>query len=129
LAARFEPDEVQDVLGRLERVGLVDDRAFARQFAEHQYENRLAGRRAVTSGLLAKGVSPAVAAAVAGEADREVELERADRLARSAAARMTGVDPTKAFGRLTGMLLRRGHEPEVARAAARRALRVEASED
>ena len=128
LAARFERREVEDVLVRLERVGLVDDRAFAEQFAEHQYENRLAGRRAVTGGLMAKGVSPAIAASVVR--DGEDEQERADRLARSKATRMSGIDdPARAFTRLTGLLMRRGYGPEVARAAVRRALRLEASED
>jgi regulatory protein len=127
LAARFDPGEVEDVLVRLERVGLVDDRAFADQFAEHQYGNRLAGRRAVIGGLLAKGVSPGIAASVLGDDDDE--QERADRLARSKAARLSGLDPAKAFARLAGMLMRRGYGPEVARAAARRALRLEASEE
>jgi regulatory protein len=127
LAARFERREVEDVLVRLERVGLVDDRAFAEQFAEHQYGNRLAGRRAVTGGLMAMGVSPAIAASVVR--DGEDEQERADRLASSKATRMSGVDPARAFTRLTGMLMRRGYGPEVARAAVRRALRLEASED
>ena len=35
LQAGFEPEEVADVLERLERVGLIDDEAFARQVAEH----------------------------------------------------------------------------------------------
>ena len=62
LAAGFEPDEVDDVLGRLERVGLIDDEAFARQIAEYQFASRRAGRRAVTSALLAKGIDPELAA-------------------------------------------------------------------
>ena len=58
LAAGFQADEVDDVLVRLERVGLIDDEAFARQLADHQFGSRHAGRRAVTSALLAKGIAP-----------------------------------------------------------------------
>jgi len=127
LGAGFEPTEVGDVLARLEGVGLVDDRAFAEQFAEHQFTNRLAGRRAVTRGLLAKGVSPAIAAGVAAVGLAEEEV-RAEELARARALRMSGVEPAKAFGRLTSLLLRRGYAPDVARIAARRALHLDASD-
>ena len=48
LQAGFETEEVTDVLERLERVGLVDDEAFARQVAEHAFGAKRAGRRAVT---------------------------------------------------------------------------------
>jgi regulatory protein len=128
LAAGFDRVEVDDVLVRLERVGLVDDRAFAEQFAEHQMSNRLAGWRAVTGGLLAKGVSPEIVAGLADD-DRADEDERAEQLATMKAVRMSGVEPARAFARLTSLLLRRGYAPDVARRAARRALRVDASDE
>jgi regulatory protein len=119
--------EVEDVLARLERVGLVDDEAFARQLAEHQFGSRRAGRRAVASALLAKGVEPELAARVADEQPDD-EYERAVGLARSRADRLAGVDPVKAFGRLTSLLVRRGYPPETARSAARVALEVDAQD-
>ena len=125
LAAGFVSDEVSDVLTRLERVGLVDDEAFARQLAEYQYGSRQAGRRAVTSALLAKGIPPDLAAHVAAEAPDD-EHDRALDLARARASRLSGVEPAKAFGRLTSLLMRRGYAPEVARSAARSALEVDA---
>ena len=124
LAAGFEADEVADVLARLERVGLIDDEAFARQLAEHQFGARRAGRRAVTSALLAKGIAPDLAAAVVDAAPQDEQV-RADELARSRAGRLSGVEAPKAFGRLTSLLVRRGYSPEVARAAARSALEVD----
>lgn len=124
LAAGFQTDEVADVLARLERVGLIDDEAFARQMAEYQFVSRRAGRRAVTSALLAKGIPPELAAAVAGDAPDD-EPERALELARTRARRLGALDPAKAFGRLTSLLVRRGYPPEVARQAARRALDVD----
>ncbi|MGZ5289145.1 MAG: regulatory protein RecX [Actinomycetota bacterium] len=122
-AAGFGADEVADVLGRLERVGLVDDADFARQLAEQQFVHKRAGRRAVTSALIAKGIAPDLIEAVVAEAPDDEEA-RAEELARSKALRMRSVDPAKAFNRLSGLLLRRGYAPQVARQAARRALDV-----
>ena len=127
-AAGFDHDEVQAVLERLERVGLVDDRAFAEQLAAHHFTNRKSGSRAVASALAAKGVSPAISAAVLA-APRDDERGRARELARAKASRMAGVDGRKAFTRLTGLLMRRGYDPETAREAAREALDLEAAAD
>ncbi|MGZ8580296.1 MAG: regulatory protein RecX [Actinomycetota bacterium] len=123
-AAGFEAEEVDEVLIRLERVGLVDDEAFARQMADHQFGSRRAGRRAVASALLAKGIAPDLAARVADDAP-DAEHDRALELARSRAGRLAGVEQAKAFGRLTSLLVRRGYSPEVARSAARKALEVD----
>jgi len=123
LAARFEPSEVHDVLTRLERVGLVDDEAFARQFAEHRVGTRKEGSRRVEQGLRAAGIAPALAASMAEEAHDD-DGERAADLARSRATRLTGVAPEKAFARLSSFLMRRGYSPEIARSAARTALEI-----
>ena len=127
-AAGFESREVDEVLLRLERVGLIDDEAFARQLAEHRFGVKRSGSRSVTRELLGKGVSAAVVTSVVGEA-RESEEERAAALAASRAPRLTSVDPAKAFNRLSSLLMRRGYSPEVARSAARRALHVEGAEE
>ncbi|MBI3648536.1 MAG: regulatory protein RecX [Actinobacteria bacterium] len=127
LRAGFEPEEVQDVLGRLERVGLVDDEDFARQVAEHAFGVRREGRRAVASRLAARGISGATAAAILADEPGDEE-DRALDLARSRAGRMSGVDDAKAFARLSSLLQRRGYGPEVARRAARRALELELDE-
>jgi regulatory protein len=123
LAARFEPDEVQDVLTRLERVGLVDDEAFARQYAEHRFGSRKEGSRGVEQGLRAAGITPGLAASVAGGTPDDDE-ERAAELARSRASRLRGLAPQKAFARLSSLLMRRGYSPEIARSAARKALEI-----
>jgi regulatory protein len=124
LAAGFERGEVDEVLERLERVGLVDDRAFARQMADYQFGSRRAGRRAVTGALLEKGIAPALIAEVIDSATDD-EDERALTLANARVARMGSLDPLKAFNRLTSLLMRRGYSPEVARRAARSAVDVQ----
>jgi regulatory protein len=128
LEARFEPDEVADVLGRLERVGLIDDEAFARQVAEHEFGTRRAGARAVAGALAAKGVARATVDAALAEAPEDEE-SRAQELAATRAGRLRGVEPAKAFNRLSGLLMRRGYAPDLARRAARRALDLQGSED
>ena len=127
LQAGFEAEEISDVLERLERVGLVDDEAFARQVADHALGVKRSGRRAVVSTLMAAGVAPDVIEATL--ADVGDEDERADALARSRASRLSGLDPAKAFARLTSLLVRRGYSPDVARQAARRALTVDLDDD
>ena len=124
LSARFEPDEVQDVLTRLERVGLVDDEAFARQYAEQRFGARKEGSRGVERGLRAAGVAPALAATTASEGAPDDDEERAADLALSRASRLRGVAPQKAFTRLSSLLMRRGYSPEIARSAARKALEI-----
>jgi regulatory protein len=121
LRAGFDPEEVAQELERLEAVGLVDDERFAREFAEHQLLARRAGQRAVASGLAAKGVDRRIVERALAEAPGD-DAERASELARSRAERLRGVPPEKAFGRLVSFLVRRGHEPETARRAARSAL-------
>ena len=128
LQAGFEPAEVDEELGRLEGVGLIDDEAFAWQVAEHAFGPGMKGRRAAASALAAKGVDPGVASATLDELVGD-EAARALDLAQAKAARLGGVDPQKAFQRLTGLLLRRGYMPEIARSAARSALGLDGGGD
>jgi len=128
LGARFEPEEVEDVLVRLERVGLVDDEAFARQFAEHRFGSRKEGSRAVAQGLRAAGIESSLAEAVSHGAPEDDE-ERAADLARSRVSRLSGVSPEKAFARLSSLLMRRGYGPQIARSAARKALEIPVGDD
>lgn len=127
LRAGFEAGEVEDELGRLEAVGLVDDEEFARQVVEHELRTRRSGRRAVVSRLAAKGVSKETIELTIQEAAQEggTDEERALELATDRASRLHGLAPERAFSRLTGFLARRGYDPQTARRAARRALELE----
>jgi regulatory protein len=128
LGARFQADEVEDVLIRLERVGLVDDESFARQFAEHRFGSRKEGSRAVAQGLRAAGIESSLAEAVSRGAPDDDE-ERAADLARSRVSRLSGVSSEKAFARLSSLLMRRGYGPQIARSAARKALEIPVGDD
>jgi regulatory protein len=128
LQAGFEAQEVVDVLERLERVGLVDDRAFARQLADHAFGVKHEGVRSVAGSLAAAGVPREIIAETVDPHAGDEE-ERALALAKSRVARMGSLDPQKAGSRLTSLLMRRGFGPEVAREAARRALALNLTED
>ena len=95
LQAGFEADEVDEVLERLERVGLVDDEAFARQVAEHAFGVKRSGRRAVVSSLMAAGVAPdLIEATLADAGDEEARAEALADPGRRASGRSTRSRPS-----------------------------------
>jgi len=128
LQAGFEQEEVAVALDALTAAGLIDDRRFAAAVTEHARTGRVAGRRSVVSSLLAKGVDRDTAERAA-ESLTPGETDRAEALASRQAARLRGVDPEKAFRRISGLLLRRGFAPGTAYAAARRAMGHPEEED
>jgi regulatory protein len=122
--AGFDPHQVASELDRLEEVGLVDDARFAVEFAEHALDRRLEGRRAVAAGLAAKGVDRRLIDEALQAASGDDDGDRLARLARARAGRLATLPPEAAYRRLVSFLVRRGHEPGAARAAAARALRL-----
>jgi regulatory protein len=120
--AGFDHSEVDEELGRLEAVGLVDDEAFAQQVVEHELTIRGSGRRAIVSRLAAKGVDRETIDLALAELPASADEERAAELARGRLGRLTGLAPEQAFARLVGFLARRGYDPQVARRVARQAL-------
>ena len=126
--AGFEPEEVADELERLERVGLLDDEAFARAVVESRMGYRGESRRVVAGKLAQAGVAGDVAIEALDGAP-EAEEDRAQRLADAKAPRLSGLEPNVAFQRLYGFLARRGYGPEIARRVAGRALAAETIDD
>jgi regulatory protein len=126
-SAGFERDEIAETLDRLTAVGLVDDEAFARAFAEHAVGTRGEGKRAVESALYAKGVPRDTIELVVSEVteERGDESDRALALARSRVGRLAGAEPAAAYRKLFSFLARRGYPPSLSREAARRALEID----
>jgi regulatory protein len=129
VGAGFSADEVAGELRRLEQVGLIDDRAFARSVVEHAVGARGEGRRVVARRLFVAGVAAAIRDEVLNDLPVDQEADRAFALAEARARRLVGVPPERAFSRLSGFLARRGYAPDVARSAAHRALALEGLED
>lgn len=117
----FPNRSIQGALEALDRLGLLDDRAFAREWVERRLSGRPAGRRSIERELSEKGIPPEITAQVLDEilAGRE-PAEDALGLLRSREKHYRGLDREKALSRMYGLLSRRGFDPDTARAAAMR---------
>lgn len=104
------PDAVaEDILNRLEGVGLIDDAAFAAMVVRERFTMRGATGRAVREELQRKGIDPAIIAQAMSHISEDDAYERARELAHRKVRNMSGVDRHKAWGRLSGMLARKGY--------------------
>ncbi|MDQ3991961.1 MAG: recombination regulator RecX [Actinomycetota bacterium] len=120
LRAGFEEAEVEAALDDLQRVGLLDDAAFARDLATRHVHGRGAGSRAATTALRRFGVDPELAERTVGEVAGDDEEARAEAVARRRLSRMTGLDAATTYRRLVGFLQRRGYDGHTAREVCRR---------
>lgn len=96
---------VAEVLARLRRVGLVDDRAFARYWVDNRFQFNPRGVFALRQELRQKGVDDATIEGVLATYDEEAAAQRA---AEEAARRLQHLDPAAFRRRLGGYLRRRG---------------------
>ncbi|MFN2483371.1 MAG: regulatory protein RecX [Candidatus Limnocylindria bacterium] len=110
---------IDDVVTRLERLGYVDDAAFARYWVEQRDGHAPRGRRALSSELRRLGVNPADVDDALSTAP--VETDRADAaLARHLrGADLPAADPAR-LARALSYLRRRGFDYATARDAVRR---------
>jgi regulatory protein len=125
--AGFDREEVDAELERLQEVGLIDDARFAAEFIEHALHRRLEGRRSIAANLFARGLDRGLIDE-ALDAAQDDDGGRLARLADARADRLRALPPETAHRRLVSFLVRRGHDPGAARAAAARALRLDAEE-
>lgn len=127
---RVADEVIAGTLARLETLGLVDDVAFARWWAEQRDRHAPRGRRMVEAELRQRGVSREVLEALRGEQLAEPSLDaeglpgtEAERADTALAHHLRGravPDDAKGRQRLGAYLVRRGFDPESARAAIRR---------
>jgi regulatory protein len=102
---QVEEPIVDQVLDRLQRASLVDDRAFARHWVENRSHFKPRGKRALTSELYKKGISPAIIEEVLEELDEEA---LAWKCARKQVHRYQGLEQESFQKKLYGYLNRRG---------------------
>ncbi|MGL5859171.1 MAG: regulatory protein RecX [Angustibacter sp.] len=97
------------VLDRMEEVGLVDDQAFAADWARSRHLHRGLSRRALANELKTRGIDAETVdgalTAIDDDAERLTAAQLVDRRLRS----MAGVPPGRQLSRLAGMLARRGY--------------------
>jgi regulatory protein len=131
LRRRGAPPEVaQAVVRELEGKGYVDDRAFARQWADARAARRGLGSLRLRDELRRKGVAPALAEAAVREAFAETaEEEQALGAARRRLPALRRAGDARAPARLRDFLLRRGYPAPTVGRVVRRLLGAGLDED
>ncbi|WP_380286282.1 recombination regulator RecX [Kitasatospora purpeofusca] len=123
LRKREIPDEVaEEVLTRLEEVGLIDDAAFARAWVESRHSVRGLSRRALAQELRTKGVAGDLAEQALAQVDPDDETEAARALVERRLRTTRGLERQTRTRRLVGMLARRGYSEGLAFRVVREAL-------
>jgi regulatory protein len=102
-----DPGVADEVLDRMSAVGLVDDGAYARAYAEREAGRK--GPRAVVDALQRRGIDPTLAREVAFQGDPHDVRAAALEVARTALPRMRGLERPVIERRLAGLLARRGY--------------------
>ena len=131
---------ISSTLGRLERLGYVDDAAFVRWWLEQRDRHAPRGRRMVEAELRQRGVGreaieelrAAWDAPDRAPGDEHLPATDDERAGQALARHLHGrpiPDDPKAAQRLGMFLVRRGFDPETARAAIRRAQRSGGADD
>lgn len=109
-------------LDRLERVGLIDDRALAVDLVERLRARKKLGPSALRNELMRRKIDRDAIEEALSEAENESGDDLVLDLARDRARRLGGLDRSTAERRLVDFLARKGHGGSTAREAARRAL-------
>ena len=107
------PEAAQQVLDRLEAVGLVDDERLARDWVESRQERRHLSRSALRRELQAKGVDRDDIEAALEQVSRDDELRAARSLAGRRLDAMAGLGHDVKRRRVAGALGRRGFSSDV----------------
>jgi regulatory protein len=104
----------EQVLGRLDAVGLIDDKAFAEMYVRSRHAYQGMGKRALSMELRRKGVDNDTAAEAVAAVDEEAEEDRARQLVRKRLPSMSTADNQAKIRRLVGMLARKGYSQGLA---------------
>ncbi len=116
MAKKLVPEDIiEELLGRLERVGLVDDAAFATALVNTRTKVARRGSRRIRAELREKGVPDELAEEALAGVDPQDELAAAMEFAAKKVRSMTALDPAVARRRLYGALARRGFGSDVVR--------------
>ncbi len=112
----FAGPVVRSVLSDLERLGYIDDREFARQWAASRVKLRGIGRRRIEQELRNKGVGRESIREALGQAfEDSSEIDIARREAEKKARSLNRFEPEVRRRRLAGFLERRGFSSDIIR--------------
>jgi regulatory protein len=110
----IEPEVAEQVLSRLDDVGLIDDAAFAEVWVRSRHNFQGLSRRALAVELRRKGVADESAAEALASVDADAEEERARQLVRKKLRSLGSADEPTKIRRLVGMLARKGYSEGLA---------------
>lgn len=119
--AGFEEEIVDKVDARLTELDLLNDQAFAREWAQLAGDGRGLAEQAIRSDLAHRGVAPQVASA-ATQGLATDDFGRALALARRRIHAYHDLRPAKAYRRLGSYLASKGYESELVAEVCRRVL-------
>ena len=120
--AEFSPETIEAVLARLQELGYVDDREFARQKLAVAQRKLIGGRRAMAE-LMKSGVSGEIAQqAIEEHFSGDDARGNAQKLIDKNLPRLLRLDRLTAQRRLVGLLQRRGFDYETIKPLVTRAL-------
>ncbi|WP_083471673.1 regulatory protein RecX [Kibdelosporangium phytohabitans] len=114
LRKEVSPEVAERVLGRLDQVGLIDDKAFAEMWVRSRHTYQGMGRKALSVELRRRGVDNDTAAEAVAAVDEDAEEERARLLVRKKLPSMRSADQQTKIRRLVGMLARKGYSQGLA---------------
>ncbi len=116
-------DEVADeVLGRFEDVGMIDDALFAQMWVNSRHRGRGLARRALTQELRRKGVDDGSIAEAVATVDPEQEAQTARALVERKLRSTAGLPIDARVRRLAGLLARKGYPAGLAFRVVKQAL-------
>jgi regulatory protein len=112
----FDESVIGEVLADLERLGYVNDRQFAGQWAAARLRLKGLGRRRIEKELRRKGIRhEVIREAIAEAVSPEEEWDAAVKAAEKKLKTMLSVEPNVRIRRLAGFLERKGFSAEITR--------------
>ena len=121
----FGEADVDAAVARLQELGLLDDRRYARRFVETRLATKPVSRRHLYEQLRGHGLSEEIIREAMELADTDTERENALAVARKYARQFAALEPDKRRQRVLNRLEARGYSYDVARAAFETALAEE----
>lgn len=109
----FSEQIADEVIDRLERVGLVNDTEFAAMFVRERFRTSGKVGQALIVDLQRKGLAQEDIDRALAQVDADDHYQRARELVDGKKRSLRGMDRDKAYRRLTSMLARKGYSPSV----------------
>ncbi len=126
----FSPEVIEDVIARAKEGKLLDDRLYARLFAEDRALRRPRAKRVIEQELARKGIAPELVREAMDKALGEVDdVELAREALRRRLPALKGLPREVALRRAFSYLLRRGFAPGIAREVVRELLGMRPPEE